>query len=55
MRMGNFLSVNGVITFVMATTTSRVGIDHTTVVPTNFDPEEARLLTDDGNEDRDRS
>ena len=39
----------------MATTTSRVGIDHPTVVPTNFDPEEARLLVDDGNGDRDRT
>lgn len=28
----------------MATTTPRFGIDHPTVVPINFDPEDARLL-----------
>lgn len=38
----------------MAATTPRFGIDHPTVVPTNFDPEEVRLIEDERDDEDER-
>lgn len=43
MRMGNYLNIQAVLPDVMATTNRpAVGLQHVTVVPENFDPEERR-------------
>ena len=47
MRMGNFLSETALCTVVMAARSQPIGMNHLTVVPTNFDP--------DADEDTDRS
>lgn len=38
MSMGNFLCLLAVGVHAMAATTPRIGIDHPTTVPTNFEP-----------------
>ena len=41
MRMGNFFGAKPVVyDSSMAATSTSIGIDHPTVVPTNFDPDE---------------
>lgn len=42
MSMGNYMRVGAEETGTMAVTDHPVGIDHLTVRPTNFDPEEDR-------------
>ena len=39
MRMGNFLSETALCTVVMAARSQPIGMNHLTVVPTNFDPD----------------
>jgi hypothetical protein len=40
MSMGNYMSVATLYSLTMAASTPTVGIDHPTVRPANFDPEE---------------
>jgi len=39
MRMGNFLRVHSIVVIVMAARPERAGIQHLTVVPTNYEPD----------------
>ena len=41
MRMGNFLTVHGLLWSVMSAKRSSFGMRHVTVVPTNFTPPES--------------
>ncbi len=41
MHMGNLLRVEGLLFTVMAATSARIGIDHATVVPANYEPPES--------------
>ena len=43
MHMGNLLCVGPLRRDVMAATSSRLGIDHVTVVPTNLRPEDREV------------
>ncbi len=54
MRMSNFLRAESIASDrPMAATSSSIGIDHPTVVPTNFDPDEQGCRdTDDDRSDR---
>jgi len=49
MRMGNFLGMGLVATFVMAARRQTLGMQHRTVVPTNL--EQVESVKDDGDED----
>lgn len=51
MRMSNFLGFERLSITEMAVTTSRFGIDHPTVVPTNFDPTDEEETGDDTSND----
>lgn len=51
MRMGNYLMMGTLQCGVMATSKTPMGVDHTTVVPENFDPEigdREESLSDEG-------
>ena len=54
MRMSNFFGAESIPSGrPMAATSSSIGIDHPTVVPTNFDPDEQGCRdTDDDRSDR---
>lgn len=47
MSMGNYLSMRGLPTNVMAARNEPLGFDHPTVVPTNFEPD-SEQSDDDG-------
>jgi hypothetical protein len=40
MRMGNYLCAGSVLSNVMSAKRPRLGVNHPTVVPTNFEPNE---------------
>lgn len=51
MSMGNYMRIAPQRVITMAAKTPIVGIDHTTVTPTNFDPEtDSEADTDDKSE-----
>ena len=50
MSMGNYMRVATEGSNTMSATTPTVGIDHPTVTPTNFDPEENGEDSDDDSE-----
>jgi len=45
--MGNYLGVPAVSPTVMSTDRPRVGVDHPTVVPSNFQPDDSDADADD--------